>query len=126
MGKKQFLIVDDDASITSVFEFVFAQENIDTLLANTKEQTIAILNSDEHIDLVFLDVKMPDVYGLELFKEIQRIRPETLIILMTGYTIDNLIREAFNLGAYGIIYKPFDVDEVITLVKQVEKATTLV
>ena len=117
MSSKSILVIDDDVSITSIFEFMLEKEGFKPISANTKEDSLKIVKSD--IDLIFLDVKMPNTSGLELFKEIQKIRPHVLIVMITGYSVDHLLSEAFDLGAYAVIYKPFDVDEVLNLVNKV-------
>ena len=45
-----------------------------------------------------------------------------LIIMMTGYSVDELLKEAFELGAYGVIYKPFDMEEVLSVIDKVFNA----
>ncbi len=122
MYSKTILLVDDDASITSILEFILKQEGFNILIANNAKETMDIINSKAVIDLVFLDVKIPGIEGLELFKEIQKVRNNILIIMMTGYSVDNLLREAFDLGAYGVIYKPFDEDEIFSVIKQIFKS----
>lgn len=119
MSSKNILVIDDDVSITSIFEFMLEKEGFKPISANTKEDSLTIVKSDTDIDLIFLDVKMPNTSGLELFKEIQKIRPHVLIVMITGYSVDHLLSEAFDLGAYAVIYKPFDVDEVLNLVNKV-------
>ncbi|MFA5879725.1 MAG: response regulator [Candidatus Margulisiibacteriota bacterium] len=119
MTLKNILIIDDDVSITSIFEFMLNNEGFNPILANTKEDSLQIVKSDIDIDLIFLDIKMPNIKGLELFKEIQKIRPNVLIVMITGYSVDHLLKEAFDLGAYAVIYKPFDINEVLNLISQV-------
>ena len=74
---------------------------------------------EEEIDLIFLDLKMPDISGLKTFRSIHKTWPAIPTIMMTGYAIDKLLEEAFELGAYGIIYKPFDVEEVLSIVNKI-------
>ena len=71
------------------------------------------------IDLMFMDVKMPGMSGIETFKEIQKIKPRLLVVMMTGYSVDELLKEAFELGAYGVIYKPFDMEEVLSIIEKI-------
>ncbi|MGE4170418.1 MAG: response regulator [Candidatus Margulisiibacteriota bacterium] len=119
---KTILVVDDDQSITSIFEFILGQAGYKTLSASSGQTCLDLLASHPTIDLVFLDVKMPGMSGIETFKEIQKINPTLLVVMMTGYSIDELLKEAFELGAYGVIYKPFDVEEVLSIVGRLFKA----
>ena len=68
---------------------------------------------------------MPGLSGIETFKEIQKLRPLLLVVMMTGYSVDDLLREAFDLGAYGVIYKPFDVEEVLSVIEKIFRIPAL-
>jgi DNA-binding NtrC family response regulator len=118
---KSILVVDDDQSINSIFEFILQQAGYNAITTNSGEGCLKIANSDQPIDLIFLDLKMPGLSGLETFKELQKIRPNILVIIMTGYSADALLKETFELGAYGIIYKPFDVEEVLSIIEKIFK-----
>ncbi len=118
---KTILVVDDDQSIVSIFEFILQQAGYNTITASSGYECIDIIKSDRKIDLVFLDVKMPGLSGIDTFKEIQKLRPFLLVVMMTGYSVDELLKEAFELGAYGVIYKPFDIEEVISVIDKIFK-----
>jgi two-component system nitrogen regulation response regulator GlnG len=119
--QKTILVIDDDRSILSVFEFVLEQNRYQVITASDAEFGLSLLNANPHVDLVFLDVKMPGMSGIEAFKEIQKTRPDLLVVMMTGYSVDELLREAFELGAHGVIYKPFDVEEIVSVVDKIFK-----
>lgn len=125
MTKKNILIVDDDPAILSIFEYILKEAGFEIKTAVNGESCLAVVRSGSPMDLVFLDLKMPGMSGLETFKEIQKTAPDLSVIIMTGYSEDDQIREVFELGAYGIIYKPFDVEEVMSLIDQLFKVTTL-
>ncbi len=118
---KTILVVDDDQSIVSIFEFILQQAGYDTLTASSGMECLTHIESEKVIDLVFLDVKMPGLSGIETFKRIQKTRPMLLVVMMTGYSVDELLKEAFELGAYGVIYKPFDIEEVLSVIEKIFK-----
>lgn len=122
---KTILVVDDDQSINSIFEFVLQQAGYLTITTTSGQECIDIIESDQTVDLVFLDLKMPGISGIDTFKEIQKLRPMLLVIMMTGYSVDDLLREAFELGAYGVIYKPFDVEEVLSVIEKIFRLPAL-
>ncbi|NDC82504.1 response regulator [bacterium] len=122
---KTILVVDDDQSINSIFEFVLQQAGYFTITTTSGQECIDLVKSNQSIDLVFLDLKMPGLSGIETFKEIQKLRPLLLVVMMTGYSVDDLLREAFDLGAYGVIYKPFDVEEVLSVIEKIFRIPAL-
>lgn len=116
---KTILVVDDDQSILSIFEFILQQAGYQTLTTTNGEECLAFIQRGTPIDLAFLDLKMPGLSGIDTFKEIHRLNPMLLVIMMTGYAVDDLLKEAFEWGAYGVIYKPFDVEEVLSLIDKI-------
>jgi len=118
---KKILVVDDDQSIISIFEFILQQAGYETITATSGEACVQLISDNTELDLVFLDVKMPGMSGIEAFKQIQKIRPMLLVVMMTGYSVDELLKEAFELGAYGVIYKPFDIEEVLSVIEKIFK-----
>lgn len=124
-GNKTILVVDDDQSINSIFEFILQQAGYKTLTATSGEECLDFFRNGQQIDLVFLDLKMPGLSGIETFRELQKIIPTQLVIMMTGYSVDDLLKEAFELGAYGVIYKPFDVEEVLSVIEKIFRLPAL-
>ena len=74
----------------------------------------------EPFDIVFLDVVMPEMDGLEAFGAIKEINPEAIVIMMSGFPVEDEIRKAMNLGATDHIKKPFDINEVLTITQVAE------
>ena len=122
---KTILVVDDDQSINSIFEFILQQAGYNTITTSSGYGCIETFKSGKHIDLVFLDLKMPGLSGIDTYKEIKAIKPSQLVIMMTGYSVDELLKEAFELGAYGVIYKPFDVEEVLSVIEKIFRLPSL-
>ncbi len=67
-------------------------------------------------DLIFMDIKMPGINGVQTFREVKKINAQAAVIMMTGYSEEELVRRAISRGAYTCIYKPFDVEKIMTLV----------
>lgn len=119
--EKTILVVDDDSSILTIFEFILQQAGYNTIIAASGEECVEIIKTEQPIDLVFLDLKMPTLSGVDTFKIIQEERPMLLVVMMTGYSVDEMLRQAFELGAYGVIYKPFDIEEVVSVIDKIFK-----
>jgi len=73
-----------------------------------------IQNKD--IDVVTLDLSMPGLSGIDVLKEIKKLRPNTEVILITGYGTLNNAQEAIRFGAGDLISKPFDVAHIISII----------
>ena len=72
-------------------------------------------------DLAIIDVKLPGMNGVETFREIRKIRPETEGIMMTGYRVDQLLSEAIDDGAVCILRKPFPMDTLLNRINEIEQ-----
>lgn len=93
------LVVDDDVAIRKLFERILKkEEHRVTTVSNGKEAIKAV--GKKPFDIVFLDVVMPEMDGLEVFKAIKKINSETIVIMMSGYPVEERIKEAIRLGSY--------------------------
>ena len=118
---KRLLIVDDEESIRVSLCALLARHGYYTAAARGAEEALALLAADD-IDVAFIDVRMPEMDGIDLTREIVARGIRTTIIVMSAYgSVDNAI-EALKAGAYDYVTKPFKTDEVIlTLAKAEER-----
>lgn len=78
-----------------------------------------------NFDLVLTDQRMPEMEGLQLLKEIKRVNPEAMVVMMTAYGSVSSAVAAMKEGAYDYLTKPIDLDELLILVQRVEKEINL-
>jgi DNA-binding NtrC family response regulator len=78
----------------------------------------ACLPGGNVVDVIFLDLRLPDCGDLRVLSAIRRLRPDTPVILMTAHGTPELFEEARRLGAFAIIDKPFDIDALSPLVER--------
>ena len=76
---------------------------------------------NQPFNVVITDIRLPDVNGMEILELAKEIDPEATVIMMTGYTEEDLVRRAVSEGAYTCIYKPFDMEKVIRLVENISR-----
>jgi DNA-binding NtrC family response regulator len=77
-------------------------------------------------DVIFIDIKMPGINGVQTFREIKKIDRKAVVIMMTAYSVEDLLKEALEEGAYATVYKPFDVDKIIAVIEEVLHEKTLI
>jgi len=117
------LVVDDEALIRwSVTETLSDQgyeveESSDGAAARS-----AVRNATRAFDVVLLDFRLPDSEDLTLLASLRKASPETKIILMTAYGTPEVVRGALELGAYRVVSKPFEMQDVANLVAEAAAA----
>jgi DNA-binding NtrC family response regulator len=114
------LIVDDDVSMSRSMAMVLKKKGYQVTVADSGPDAIGMVQKNPY-DIIFMDIRMPGMNGVEAFEQIQKIRPDTVVMMMTAFAVEDLVRKALNEGAYGIIYKPLDIDKIIASIEEVNK-----
>jgi len=116
---KRILIVDDEESLTFFLgeTLVGLSLGYEVERAYSGEEALAKI-SQQPFDLIITDFRMPDIDGLELIEWVRAHHPQTRLILMTAYGNDRLEAEARRLEVYRYITKPFQIEELVTGVRQ--------
>lgn len=115
------LIIDDDDQLRKSFNKLLIEEGYDIETAPSGEMGLEMVNTNPP-DLVILDMKLPGMNGLETFKAIHDIEPKLPVIIMTAYGTTETAIEATKMGAFDYILKPFDIPEMLTIIKQALEA----
>jgi DNA-binding NtrC family response regulator len=115
--KPSILIVDDNISQTRTMNFILRRTGYDVDTAVNGPEAIEMVK-DKPFEMIFMDIKMPLMNGVETYKKVKKIRPNAIVVMMTAYAVEDLVQEALEEGAAGIIYKPMDIDKVIDLIKE--------
>jgi two-component system response regulator HydG len=113
------LIVDDDLDHAESLADVIELRGHTAQLAATGEEAIECFRAT-NFDFVLLDVKLPGINGVDTFLELKKIRPTAQVMMMTGYSVEQLVARAINGGALGVLHKPFAATQVLELVSQVK------
>ncbi len=118
--RTSILIVDDDPGMTETLSDILGDMGYDVAVAEEGYRAIEMIKEKAY-DVALMDIKMPGINGVETFKEAKRISPKTIVIMMTAYSVENLVKEALREGAYGIIYKPLEIEKVVDFIEKAEK-----
>jgi len=108
---KNILIVDDEEFIRLNLKRIFKEDHYKVFLESEGRPAIRTVQNED-IDLALLDLNLPDMSGLEILKEFKKIKPDLLVIIITGYASVESAVEALKLGAYDYIKKPFKADAI--------------
>ena len=73
---------------------------------------------DNHFDIILRDIKLPGNDGFAAFQEISALDPDARVLFMTGFVLEDSIRQAIDAGAYPVAYKPIDIEKALALVEQ--------
>ena len=120
MGKTNILVVDDLRSIRLTLGGILEDEGHNVVTAENGYQAIEAAKGT-HFDAIFMDIKMPGINGVQTFREIKKVDPKVAVIMMTAYSVEDLVKRAINEGAYTCVYKPFDMEKIIELVENISQ-----
>jgi DNA-binding NtrC family response regulator len=119
---KPILVIDDDADICDSLTKVLQQQGYEVLTAASGEEAI-IIASEKACRMAFIDVKLPNIDGLETLLRLKEINPDMLPIMMTGFR--NEVKEALDRAqeesVITCLYKPFDPAEAVWLVEKINQ-----
>ena len=119
--KASILIVDDNVSLCKTMSFVLEHKGYAVTTVNSGYEAVERAQG-KSFDMVFMDIKMPLMNGVETFKKLKGIRPGATVVMMTAYSVEELVQEALQEGAYGILYKPLDIEKVISIIDESKKS----
>lgn len=111
------LVVDDDKVVRDFFVRFLSLENVEVKCAGDGPGAIEAAKADK-FDIVFLDVMMPKMGGLETFRELKKTQPGIKCVMVTGYASDESLEELKKEGAVDSIHKPLDLGQIDSLLKE--------
>jgi PAS domain S-box-containing protein len=119
-GTETILIVDDEAMIISVSRELLKSLEYTVLTAQDGPAAIAIYKeSKDHIDLVILDMVMPEMSGGEVFDQLKKINPDVKVLLSSGYSLNGQASKIINRGCVGFIQKPFTISDISSQLRKI-------
>jgi len=113
--KARILVADDKISHRQMIEAVLAAEGYEVTQAEDGQAAISAVE-DRFYDLVIMDVRMPNVDGIQALQKIKQISPDIPVIIMTAYASVGSAVDALKSSAYDYLIKPLDIDELKILV----------
>lgn len=121
----RILVVDDDEDNAHSLGELFELEGHTAHVVHSGEEAVEAFRC-EAFDVAFMDVMMPGKNGVDSFMEIRRLRPEARVYMMTGYSVEQLLRQAIDNGALGVMSKPLDPDKILAALDSVGRSGVVV
>ena len=110
--KPTILVCDDEEGIRESFKLIL--EDLYTLrFATNGVEALEMLKKDATPSLMLLDIKMPKLHGMEILKQIKKLKPTLPVIIVTGYQSVEMAQEAIKNGAADYIPKPFESKQIL-------------
>lgn len=115
--KAYVLIVDDDPSLRWTTSLILECEGYPTDTAANGAEAIERVQERPY-DVVLMDLCMPVLNGVQALKQIKALRPQTVVVMMTAYAVEDLIQDALGEGAFAILDKPVDIEQIIAVIEE--------
>jgi CheY-like chemotaxis protein len=110
----EILVVDDDKDNADSLAEIFEMEGHIVTTANSGKEAITAYER-KNFDIAFMDIAMPEKNGVESFFEILKFKPRARVYMMTGYSVEALVQQAIDNGALGVLHKPVDLAQLLSL-----------
>ena len=119
-GKRQItvLIVEDDQDLRESLTAALRDEGYNVISAQDADEAIASVKAHK-VNIVFMDICLPDMNGVKVYKAIKKIQPAATTVMMTGFFVQDLVDAAISAGAYDVLYKPFTMDDILKMIKKI-------
>jgi PAS domain S-box-containing protein len=119
-GKEQILLVDDEEGPILVEELMLKELGYTVLIARSGKEAIDLYSSNiDKLDLVALDMIMPEKSGKVTYEELKKINPHIKVLLVSGYSLNKQVEELISQGCSGFIQKPFDILELSQKLREI-------
>jgi CheY-like chemotaxis protein len=116
--KETVLLIDDDEIVVDVSEMILKNSGYDVVIAKSGKEGIEVYKENHsRIDMVILDMILPDMGGGDTYDRLKKINPGIKVLLASGYDIDYQGRDIMERGCDGFIQKPFNMNELLEKVR---------
>ena len=121
-GNQPILVIDDDADICDTLTRVLKQQGHEVITAGSGEEAVTIAQ-EKDLQMAFIDVKLPNIDGLETLLRLKEINPDILTVMMTGFRneVKDALDKAQEASAITCLYKPFDPAEAADIASKITK-----
>jgi DNA-binding NtrC family response regulator len=105
------LIMEDDRNVARGLKLILDEDGFSVQIQETGAGALEAMGASGY-DILMADIRLPDIDGLQVIRQVHQMRPDTGIIAMTGYATSELAVEAMKLGAHDFLAKPFTEEQI--------------
>jgi len=116
----KILIVDDEDALRESTASILELYGYEIKTASCGNEAIEMVKK-ESFDMLFSDMRMPDITGTDVIRAVKQIQPDLICIIMTAYALNELIVEALELGANFCLTKPFEIETMLDIIKELSE-----
>lgn len=118
-GTPHVLLVDDDPHLLEVLSYGLKRRGFHVISASTAKEALSLARPDVRIDLIIMDLVLPDSWGSQVVLELTQFRPDTRVLFISGYSQDDAVLGASSMNeAVDFLAKPFTVDELVARIQK--------
>ena len=117
-NRPKIMVVDDDEAMLFSVTELLDDAGYDVCGVEDGYQALERA-AEEDFALVFMDINMPGMDGVEAHRKLKAVSPDTVVIMMTGFSVETLVEQALNQGAYTVLYKPLDIGLLMSEVQNI-------
>ncbi len=121
-AEARILVVDDDEGMVATLRDILGVAGYQVDIAYSGQDAVDRVRLQTP-DCILMDVRMPGLNGVEAFREIKRLAPESYVIFMTAYAASTLVEDARREGAVEVVPKPLDLEQVLSLIEETAQKT---
>jgi len=125
MNHIKVLVVDDNLDLAKILNIYLQDSGYDVTVAYNGVDALEAFKSEDFA-AVFLDVKLPDMSGIEVFQEIHKMKPQTRVFMMTGYRCEQLIAEVVENGTVQILRTQPEIERLPDILEKLENKSIVV
>ena len=122
-AKASILVIDDEEIIGALIKATLEELGHRVVAVTAGSEGLELVKRQE-FDMVFLDLRMPEMDGAEVFRRIKAIKPDLSVTIITGYPDSEIMARALAQGPFGVMNKPFAEKDIITAVNNILRITT--
>ena len=112
----KILLTDDNTEFSLNLKDILEVKGYEVFITNDGFSALDFVKRTL-VDIVLLDIRMPEMNGVETFKKMKSIIPDVPVIMLTGFALEELIRESLECGVFRCLSKPLDFDELFATIE---------